>query len=181
MPGPIFLHDDDITLRTVEREDLAFLQQYRNAPAVRRGMPRVHPENRERIEGAFEEYMSGNEGVNLVVTTTGESDSVGFVSLFDVNETSGRAELALWITPAERGNGYATAAGEVMLSYAFEERRFNRVTAGALATNAASRRVLEKLGFEREGSLREYFYAKGEYVDRIVYGLLASEHGDRSG
>jgi RimJ/RimL family protein N-acetyltransferase len=116
-----------------------------------------------------------NESTDLLVTASGEPDPIGFVSLFDIDEASGRAELALWIAPAEQGNGYATAAGRAVLAYAFEERRFNRVTAGALGTNAASRRALEKLGFEREGTLREFFYVGGEYVDRIVSGLLAQE------
>jgi RimJ/RimL family protein N-acetyltransferase len=136
----------------------------------------VHPENGDRPERTFEEYMSENESTDLVVTASGEPDPVGFLSLFDVNETSARAELAPWIAPAEQGNGYASAAGRAVLAYAFEERRFNRVTAGVLGTNAASRRVLEKLGFEREGTLREFFYVGGEYVDRIVYGLLAEEY-----
>jgi RimJ/RimL family protein N-acetyltransferase len=138
MPGPVFLRNDDVTLRTVEREDLDFLQQYRNEPAVRQWMPRVHPENGDRLERAFEGYMSGNESTDLLVTASGEPDPIGFVSLFDIDEASGRAELALWIAPAEQGNGYATAAGRAVLAYAFEERRFNRVTAGALGTNAAS-------------------------------------------
>jgi RimJ/RimL family protein N-acetyltransferase len=56
--------------------------------------------------------------------------------------------------------------------YAVDDRGLHRVTARGFETNDASRRVLEKVGFEREGTLRDHYYVDGEYVDAHVYGLL---------
>ncbi|SDL97937.1 Protein N-acetyltransferase, RimJ/RimL family [Halogranum gelatinilyticum] len=173
MPGPVFLTGDDVTLRTVERDDLDFLQRNRNHPAVRRWMPRVQPENREQLEADFEGYMSDTGGVNLLACVDG--DAVGFCSLFDVNHDSGRAELAAWVTPDAQGAGYGTEAAELLVEYAFAERRLHRLVAGALATNEPSRAGLETLGFVEEGRQRDQYFVDGEYVDRVLYGLLESE------
>ncbi|ELZ87348.1 GCN5-related N-acetyltransferase [Haloferax elongans ATCC BAA-1513] len=173
MPGPVFLAGDDVTLRPVEREDLDFLQTHRNDPEIRRWLPRVHPQNREQLESEFEGYMSEDGGVNLVATVDG--DPVGFVSLFDVQHESGRARLAAWFEPDAQGQGYGTEAAELLVDYAFDERRLHKLVAGALATNDPSRGLLESLGFTQEGRQSDHYYVRGEYVDRVVYGLLETD------
>ena len=173
MPGPVFLSGDEISLRTVEREDLDFLSTHRNDPEIRRWMPRAHPQNREQLEEEFEGYISDDDGVNLVAAVDG--DAVGFVSLFDVQQESGRARLAAWFAPDAQGQGYGTEAAELLVDYAFDERRLHKLVAGALATNDASRGLLESLGFAREGRQADHYYVRGEYVDRVVYGLLETE------
>lgn len=174
MPGPVFLDGERVSLRTLERDDLEFLQEYRNRPEVRRMLGRVHPQNHEKVNQDFEGYMSN--AVNLLVCVDGEP--VGFVALFDWNETDGRAEIAYWIAPTHQGNGYGTEATELAVAYAFDERRCHRLVAGAHETNDASRALLETLGFREEGRLRENTFLDGEFVDTIRYGLLVSEWRD---
>ncbi|MFC7044036.1 GNAT family N-acetyltransferase [Halobacteriaceae archaeon GCM10025711] len=171
MPGAAFLHGERVTLHTVEREDLAFLQRHWNHPDVRRRTARVHPENGQQVTDAFEE--SDADGVRLLACADG--DRIGVVSLFDVDEAAGRAELVAWLTPERRGNGYATEAAGLLVDYAFDERRLHRLEARALATDDEARAVVETLGFEQEGRLRDEQYVDGEYVDRVVYGLLEAE------
>lgn len=174
MPGPVFLRGDTVSMRTLEREDLDFLQTHRNHPEVRRMLGRVYPQNRDKVEQDFEGYMSN--AVNLLACVDGER--VGFVALFDWNESSGHAELAYWVAPDQQGNGYATEAVELAVEYAFDERRCHRLDAGAHETNEASRALLEGLGFEEEGRRREHVFLDGEYVDTVLYGLLADEWRD---
>lgn len=61
MPGPIFARDDDVTLRTIEREDVEFLQENRMNPAIHRPMRISEVENREQMSAFFEEYISSEE------------------------------------------------------------------------------------------------------------------------
>ncbi|WP_411965113.1 GNAT family N-acetyltransferase [Haloferax sp. YSMS24] len=173
MPGSTFLAGDEVTLRTVEREHLDFLQTHRNDPEIRRWMPRALPQNREQLESEFEGYISDDSGVNLVVSVDG--DPIGFVSLFDLQHDSGRARIAAWFAPDEQGKGYGTEAAELLVDYAFDERRLHKLVAGALATNDPSRGLLESLGFEQEGRQRDHYFVRGEYVDRVVYGLLETD------
>ena len=175
MPGSVFLRGEDVELRTVEREDLDFLREHRNDPDVRRWLPRVHPQNRVQVEEMFEERISGGDGVTLLVTPADDDERLGCVSLFDVSPESGRATLAAWLAPDAQGQGYGAAATELLVGYGFDERRLDRLEAGALATNDASRALLESVGFVEEGRLRNHYFVDGEHVDRVVYGLLREE------
>ena len=64
-----------------------------------------------------------------------------------------------------------------MLEWAFDTLDLNRVQAETDTRNVASARVLEKLGFEREGTLREDCVVNGEVSDSWVYGLLRRSGG----
>ncbi|HEX3004917.1 MAG TPA: GNAT family protein, partial [Angustibacter sp.] len=70
---------------------------------------------------------------------------------------------------------YATEAALALLAWAFETLDLNRVQAETDTRNLASARVLEKLGFVREGTLREDCVVDGDVSDSWVYGLLRRE------
>jgi RimJ/RimL family protein N-acetyltransferase len=171
MPGPCFIDGDQISLHTLERDDLPFIQAYRNHPEVRRLLGRDRPQNADELDSDFEGYMSS--AVNLVVCR--DEEPVGFVALFDWAESSGRVRIGYWIAPDHQGNGYASEATELAIDYAFEDRRCHKIVASAQARNDASRGLLESLGFTQEGRLRDHVFLDGKYVDRIMYGLLDSE------
>ncbi|WP_049898382.1 GNAT family N-acetyltransferase [Halococcus agarilyticus] len=171
MPGPVFLDGERITLRTVEEEDLEFLQHDINDPEVWRSLGAVSPVNAEQEREWFEGI--GDDGVSLLVCVEGEP--VGMIGLSDVVEVWGRAEVGYWVTPDSWGEGYATEATDLLVGYAFDQRRLNKVVATAFEHNAGSRRVLEKVGFVEEGVHREEAFVDGEFVDVHRYGLLARE------
>ncbi len=85
------------------------------------------------------------------------------------------AALTYCLHEAAWGHGYATEAAGALLRWAFDTLDLNRVQAEADTRNAASARVLEKLGFVREGTLREDCVVNGEVSDSWVYGLLRRE------
>lgn len=183
MPGPVFLHTDDdtVSLHTVEEADLPFLQRNWNDPDVRRLLRSPTPRNGKQAEKSFEEWLSDDDSVNLLVCAEPDDDAesdptpVGMVSLFRIDEQAGVGTLACWITPDAHGEGYATLATEAMVAHAFEERRLHKVVGEAYAHNVASQRVLEKVGLQEEGVLRDEKFVDGEHVDVHRYGLLADE------
>jgi RimJ/RimL family protein N-acetyltransferase len=86
-----------------------------------------------------------------------------------------QCELGFTIAPEHQGQGYATEAAGLLLDYLFGARGKHRVHATCDARNAASARVLERLGMRREGHLRASTWAKGEWTDDLLYGLLQEE------
>lgn len=70
---------------------------------------------------------------------------------------------------------FATEALKALVSYAFEVMGLRRLEADVYPRNAASIRTLERLGFQREGFLRERWHVNGEIQDAIFYGLLRRE------
>jgi RimJ/RimL family protein N-acetyltransferase len=86
-----------------------------------------------------------------------------------------QCELGFTIAPEHQGQGYATEAAGLLLDYLFGARGKHRVHASCDARNAASAAVLERLGMRREGHLRQSTWAKGEWTDDLLYGLLREE------
>ena len=80
--------------------------------------------------------------------------------------------LGYWIAQAHAGRGLATAAVRAMVDFAFSELRLHRVEAACLPANQASRRVLEKAGFEAEGRARAYLKINGAWADHLLFGRV---------
>jgi RimJ/RimL family protein N-acetyltransferase len=83
--------------------------------------------------------------------------------------------LGYCLGEATWGHGYATEAARALLQWAFDTLDLNRVQAQTDTRNLASARVLEKLGFVREGTLREDCVVNGDVSDSWVFGLLRRE------
>jgi ribosomal-protein-alanine N-acetyltransferase len=90
-----------------------------------------------------------------------------------------RAELGYWIAKPFWGRGLVTEAAGEVLRWAFEEQQLNRVFAAVFPENTASKRVLEKLGFTYEGTLRQHQFKRGVFKDDLRYAILASEWRSR--
>lgn len=99
----------------------------------------------------------------------------GSVELDAIDLRRSQGELGYWIRADRCRKGYATEAARPMLRYAFETLRLHKVRADVAVGNHGSARVLDKLGFSREGVLREDRAIGGEYVDHWRFGLLARE------
>lgn len=173
MPGAVFLRGDSVTLRTVEESDVEFLRDALNDPEVRRGLSIAKPLNGRQENTYFEERISSDETVSLMICR--DDDPVGNVGLDPIDRQAGNCEIGLWVAPDHHGNGYGTEASRLLTRYAFDELRMHRVRARVFAHNDSSRRIWEKLGFEHEGVHREEAFTGGEYVDVHYYGVLADE------
>jgi len=192
MPGAVFLRGDDVTLRTIEEEDLEFLRDGVNDPDVREGLTTAFPFNAEQEREYFEEQISNQEDVHLAICADSEAqraseqsseersdprddEIVGTIGLHDLDQRAGSCEIGLWLAPEFHGRGYGTEASRVLTDYAFRELRMHRVVARVLATNEASARIWEKLGFEEEGVHRDEAFTDGEHVDVRYFGVLDEE------
>ena len=111
-------------------------------------------------------------GTRLAIERVADTSFVGWCSLTRWNPDSRSASMGYCFSDAAWGHGYATEAGRALLEWVFDTLDLNRVQAETDTRNAASARVLEKLGFVREGTLRENCIVNGEVSDSWVYGLL---------
>lgn len=177
MPGPAFLHGEDVTLHVVEDADVDFLCETINDPAVRAGLAFARPKTAQ-AEREWVDSVAGPDADDVHLLICADGDPVGTVGLDGVDERAGIGELGYYVAADAWGNGYATDEARTLADYAFTELRLHRIQAKAFAGNAASKRVLEKVGFEREGVLRDHWYRDGTHEDVHVYGLLESEWRD---
>jgi RimJ/RimL family protein N-acetyltransferase len=104
-----------------------------------------------------------------------EAAIVGSVSLKNISHSMGYAEIGYGIAEQHQRRGIATAAVEQLVAKVFTETRLRKLVALVHDQNRASCRVLEKLGFGREGLLREHYIINGNAENEVLYGLLKSE------
>jgi len=83
--------------------------------------------------------------------------------------------LGYWVGQPFAGLGVATDAARAMTGFAFRSVRLHRLEASCLPANMASRRVLEKAGFLKEGEARAYLKINGAWADHILFGLVADD------
>jgi [ribosomal protein S5]-alanine N-acetyltransferase len=105
-----------------------------------------------------------------------EQALVGVVALRDIDREHSQAELSFWIGRPYWGRGLATEAAAAVLAFAFGDLELNRVTAYHMVRNAASRRVLRRLGFQGEGLLRQRVRKWGIFEDVLAYALLRTDY-----
>jgi RimJ/RimL family protein N-acetyltransferase len=111
-------------------------------------------------------------GARLAVERMDDERFIGWCSLNRWDRGHRSASLAYCFSDAVWGHGYATEAAGALLQWAFDTLALNRVQAETDTRNVASARVLEKLGFVREGTLRENCVVNGDVSDSWVYGLI---------
>ncbi len=117
--------------------------------------------------------LASTEGLNLVFAIDIDGFAVGAVGLRpgeDINRLS--TEIGYWLGEEFWGRGIATEALAAVTEYAFTTLGMARVYAEVFEWNAASMRVLEKCGFEREGVLRKAAMKDRKLIDQIVYSKV---------
>ena len=101
---------------------------------------------------------------------------IGTTTLFSLSGPHKRAEIGYSLLPARQGQGLATEALRTVLEHAFGPLGLERIEADVDPRNEASWRLLEKLGFRREGLLRNRWRVDGEVCDSYLYGLLREDY-----
>lgn len=115
------------------------------------------------------------EGLTLAICPcTAPDDIIGAISL-QLSMRHSHGELGYWIGVASWGQGYATEAARVVTAYAFTTLALHRVQGRHFTRNAASGRVLQKLGMQFEGIHRDAYSRGNLFEDVAVYAILAQE------
>jgi RimJ/RimL family protein N-acetyltransferase len=127
------------------------------------------------------EYLAEGSALRLALEPNGGDGIVGAISLFAFVEQSQRAELGYILARPAWGQGLMHEALTALVSYAFQDLGLRRLEADIDPRNDRSARSLERLGFLREGLLRERWVVADEISDTALYGLLAREWSARHG
>jgi RimJ/RimL family protein N-acetyltransferase len=147
----------------------AHVLRYWDAP------PWTARERATRFVEASTRLAEDGTGVRLAIDRLADDVFLGWCSLSRWNPDFCSAAMGYCLNDTAWGLGYATEAARAVLEWAFDALPLNRVQAETDTRNVASARVLEKLGFVREGTLREDCIVNGDVSDSWVYGLLKRE------
>jgi ribosomal-protein-alanine N-acetyltransferase len=136
----------------------------------------------KNIESAREELrehcidnFTNSTGIRWGVTIKGNHDLIGTLGIYKWDKVNHHAEMGYDLLPEHRNKGIMTEAMTAVLDYVFGTMRLNRVCALIDPRNSASRNLLLRLGFSKEGEFRESTYFRGKYLTDVVYALLSNE------
>ena len=159
----------NVDLRIVEREDLPFLLEWFNSlDFIGRYDPVDAQQSKADIAKKYEKL--GPEEKWFFVEKK-DGTKVGFIG----THLFGDLEIGYAIVPIERGKGYCTEAVKIMVDYLFLSKDRVRVQAATSLENKASQRILEKVGFQKEGLVRKSMFLRGKWADVCLYGILREE------
>jgi ribosomal-protein-alanine N-acetyltransferase len=129
----------------------------------------------DRFVAVCERLAEEGSGARVAIDRVSDGAFVGWCAVTGWNPDFRSASLGYCLDQPAWGYGYATEAAHALLRWTFDTLDLNRVQAEADTRNVASARVLEKLGFVREGTLREDCIVDGDVSDSWVFGLLRRE------
>ncbi len=187
MPHPIEhpqLETNRLILRSLTEADFpAIFAIYSDPDAMRywNRPPMRHINEARRLVFNAKKRFSMQKSVRWGLTLRGDDLIIGNCTLFRLDLTSRRAEIGYILGREFWGQGYMWEAATAVLEYGFspEGLNLNRVEAELDPRNKASAQLLERLGFQREGLMKERWIVAGEISDSLVMGLLRQEWNGR--
>jgi RimJ/RimL family protein N-acetyltransferase len=166
------LEGKNVNLRVMEKEDVPQFAEWVNKPEVFGEYNPLHQISRTEAEKMFETPLE----LKPFFIEKKDGSKIGFVAHFYVLHVAGRQlEIGYSLVPNERGKGYCTEATQLMVDYLFLSKDTMRIQAQTDPRNVASQKVLEKVGFKKEGTLRKNFFMRGEWRDAYLYSILREE------
>jgi RimJ/RimL family protein N-acetyltransferase len=168
------IETERLLLRPVAEDDLEALHAIQALPGATRWLY-WEPRTLEEVRANLARRRADPAVVHRAIVVHATGELVGDIGLVLGEAVHRGAELGYILHRDHQGRGYATEAGRAMLALAFGELDLHRVCARLEPRNAASARVLQRLGMRREALLVENEWVKGEWQSEAIYAILASE------
>lgn len=167
-----------LTLRPLTAGDAEALLAVYGSPEATRHLeitPLAIEEEAEALIELWLEVQAERRGARWAIALQEDGRVVGTCGFNSLNLAERRGELSYDLAPPQWGRALVPEAAGAVLRFGYEDLRLNRVQACVVPEGAQSMRVLEKLGFQREGVLRAAGYWKGRFWDKVCYSLLRAE------
>jgi RimJ/RimL family protein N-acetyltransferase len=163
--------------------DLERCQQWFNDPEVRIHLSMVRPISREAERAFLEDLIkkagSSTADIIMAIVLKDGDRHIGNVGLHHLNLVDRHAELGIAIGEKEHWQkGHGTEAIRLMVDYGFSTLNLHRIYLCVHDNNPRAIAAYEKVGFRREGIMRQALFRSGKYIDLLLMSLLRGEHHD---
>ena len=159
---------DEVNLRLMERSELDKVHQWENDSLFTGPFEPVQQSTLESLEKLFDKR--GDNEWFFIESKEGEQIGVMYTM-----SKSGYMIIGYAVVEEARGKGVCSEAVRMIVDYLFLRKKIVRVQAETHPENIASQRVLMKNGFSREGVIRQSFFSRGVYRDRVLFSILRDE------
>ena len=167
------LEGNNVRLRVREKEDLPLYAEWINNPEFLGEF--WFPVQRSRAEMEKSPDTNPFESKMFIIEKK-DGTKIGFVIHFNMLHPMAKfLEIGYALAPSERGKGYCTEAVKLMVDYLFLSKETVCIQALTDIRNIDSQKVLRRVGFQREGTIRKRFFSRGKWVDYCVFSILREE------
>lgn len=172
----LYLQGEKVHLRLMEEEDLCRRVEWINNPDIQNTLNYDIPTSYAKTRAWFQRILMDPSRREFSIFTADENEYIGFCGLLHIETPVMRAELHCVIgnQSFQRG-GYGTEAYRLLMDYGFEELGLNRIYGYQLTHNAPAHHVVEKLGWKREGLLRQDVFSHGKLHDRYIVAITRED------
>ncbi len=133
---------------------------------------------KEAVKELLEKYINSydkSDYYRWAIILKENKECIGQIAFFLVDSKNHFAEIEYCIGSCFQCKGLATEATKAVIHYGFTKINLHKVQICHKSINIPSKRVIEKSGCKYEGTLRDFFFMNGQYVDRLYYAILRSE------
>ncbi|MET8282955.1 GNAT family N-acetyltransferase [Micromonospora sp. NPDC005174] len=175
-----------LTLRSITLDDLDDVYAWQCRPDVVRwtystgGVPRTREQSRESVLAMAGEDALRAVGDCLTLAAATDAGVVGTVELVWRSALDRAAEIGYVFHPDHGGRGLATEAATALMDWGFNEFALHRIYARCHGKNEASVRLMTRLGMRQEARHVESYLFRGEWVDQLIFAVLATEWRTRA-
>jgi len=138
--------------------------------------------SKEEAKALLDKYILSYERADYyrwaIIEKASES-CIGQIAIFLVDDKNHFCEIEYCIGSQFQRKGYCSEAVQVIIDYAFRNIGIHKMQVCHKEHNIASKGVIQKSGFTYEGTLRDYFFMDGRYVNRLYYSMLRTEWENR--
>jgi ribosomal-protein-alanine N-acetyltransferase len=168
------LEGKNVNLRVLEKEDVPLYHEWANNVDFLGEY--FSPSQRSKAEMEKSLSEPGPYEFRDFIIEKKDGTKIGFITHFHVLHPMGKMlEMGYALIPSERGKGYCTEAAQIMVDYLFLSKETPYIQATTDSENTASQRVLQKVGFKKEGTMRKRSYIRGKWRDVTLFSILREE------
>jgi RimJ/RimL family protein N-acetyltransferase len=163
-------------LRPLDKTDATLVMPWLNDPEVNRTLRTCIPINQVVEEAFIARVSQGDHSLPLVIVLRENDKPIGVTGLHEIDYRNRHAGFGITIgAKDEWGKGYGAEATRLIVGHAFATLNLNRVWLEVYEYNLRGQRAYEKVGFKKEGVLRQDNFREGRYWNTIIMGLLREE------
>ena len=175
------LKGEQVYLRVLERSDIAVTTSWMNSEEISDIMGYLPVFS---LEGQYEWFdkLKNDRTRFIFAVCTNDGRHIGNIALGNVDMLHRHAMFSIFlVADTDRAKGIGSEATRLLLGFAFDKLNLNKVHLRTSERFSEAVRMYEKLGFVREGVMRQHVFANGVYEDKVIYSMLRSEYAKWKG
>lgn len=170
------LETERLFLRRISTDDTGSLFRCYSDPAVMKHIA-TPLDNEDAVGGILEDYRDGfSDGYNLIwaIVTKETGVFAGTAGFEEFSFLDCKADIGFSLLRSHQGKGYMREALHAIINCGFQKLKINRIQTTVVPENISSIKLLDRLGFKKEGYMKQSVFFNDSYHDELIFALLKS-------